>query len=318
MSGGTDGQPYALLHEEDPPPYTTANTDSISTQGLTSKDGVAGTYGTTPTAPHYGYADTPYQGSSGQVPAYSTVDPTPMYQPTSETDHIVEGGGFTSENSFSDMNVRNGFIRKVYLILMVQLLVTFAVVCLFVFSEPMCDFVQDNPGFYFASYAVFLVCFIALACCGDLRRKSPTNLILLALFTLSLSYMVGTISSFYETKSVLIALGICAGVCLSVSLFSIQTKYDFTSCAGVLFACCMCLFFFGFFCIIFRSEILQVVYAGLGAILFTLFLAYDTQLIIGNKRYAISPEEYIFAALNLYIDIVYIFLFILSLFGGKK
>ena len=35
-----------------------------------------------------------------------------------------------------------------------------------------------------------------------------------------------------------------------------------------------------------------------------------TQLIVGGKRYEIEEEEYIFGALNLYMDIVYLFLFI--------
>ena len=48
------------------------------------------------------------------------------------------------------------------------------------------------------------------------------------------------------------------------------------------------------------------------------FLAFDTQLLLGNKKYELSPEEYIYGALNLYIDIVYIFTFILSLFGGNR
>lgn len=42
----------------------------------------------------------------------------------------------------------------------------------------------------------------------------------------------------------------------------------------------------------------------------------DTQLILGGKhKYSISPEEYIFAALNLYLDIVTIFLLLLQLIG---
>lgn len=48
------------------------------------------------------------------------------------------------------------------------------------------------------------------------------------------------------------------------------------------------------------------------------FLAFDTQLLMGKKRYNISPEEYIFATLNIYLDVVYIFSFILQLFGMQK
>jgi FtsH-binding integral membrane protein len=58
------------------------------------------------------------------------------------------------------------------------------------------------------------------------------------------------------------------------------------------------------------------VYAALMALLFSAFLIYDTQQIMGGKKYSISPEEHIYASVQLYIDVVYIFLAILSL--GKR
>lgn len=48
------------------------------------------------------------------------------------------------------------------------------------------------------------------------------------------------------------------------------------------------------------------------------FLAVDTQLLLGNKQLSLSPEEYVFAALNLYTDIINIFLFILTIIGRAK
>lgn len=47
------------------------------------------------------------------------------------------------------------------------------------------------------------------------------------------------------------------------------------------------------------------------------FLAYDTQLVLGNRRYTISPEDYITGALQIYTDIVYIFTFVLQLLGNR-
>lgn len=44
----------------------------------------------------------------------------------------------------------------------------------------------------------------------------------------------------------------------------------------------------------------------------------DTQLLLGNKQLALSPEEYVFAALNLYTDIINIFLYILAIIGKAK
>lgn len=61
----------------------------------------------------------------------------------------------------------------------------------------------------------------------------------------------------------------------------------------------------------------HMVYAALGAICFTLFLAYDTQLVLGNRKHTISPEDYITGALQIYTDIVYIFTFVLQLVGSR-
>ena len=57
-------------------------------------------------------------------------------------------------------------------------------------------------------------------------------------------------------------------------------------------------------------------YGSLGALVFSLYIVYDTQLMMGGKhKYALSPEEDIFAALNLYIDFMQLFRFILILVG---
>ncbi|XP_019726823.1 glutamate receptor, ionotropic, N-methyl D-aspartate-associated protein 1a (glutamate binding) [Hippocampus comes] len=155
-------------------------------------------------------------------------------------------------------------------------------------------------------------------CCGDFRRKHPWNLVALSILTLSLSYMVGMIASFYDTDTVIMAVGITAVVCFTVVLFSLQSKYDFTSCRGVLFVCVIVLFLFSILCMFIRHKILHLVYASLGALLFTCFLAVDTQLLLGNKKLSLSPEEYIFAALNLYTDIINIFLYILAIVGRSR
>ncbi|XP_059396859.1 protein lifeguard 2-like isoform X1 [Carassius carassius] len=228
-------------------------------------------------------------------------------------------GEMLTEFSWDDQNIRRIFIRKVYSILMIQLSVTIAFVALFVFCEPVKYYIQTNPGWYWASYGVFFVTYLTLSCCRGPRRQFPWNLILLIIFTLSLSYMTGMLSSYYNTKSVIICLGITALVCLAITIFSFQTKIDITSYQGVLLVFCTVLFICGLvlaFTLPFGYvPWLHAVYAVLGAILFCMFLAFDTQMLMGKKQYTISPEEYIFATLSLYLDIVYIFSFILQLFG---
>lgn len=42
----------------------------------------------------------------------------------------------------------------------------------------------------------------------------------------------------------------------------------------------------------------------------------DVQMMVGGHyQYEIDPEEYIFAVLNIYVDIINLFIFILDLIG---
>ncbi|KAB0379152.1 hypothetical protein FD755_010730 [Muntiacus reevesi] len=189
--------------------------------------------------------------------------------------------------------------------------------CLWVLLELPASLLVDM-----ATCAVFFATYLTLACCSGPRRHFPWNLILLTIFTLSMAYLTGMLSSYYNTTSVLLCLSITALVCLSVTVFSFQTKFDFTSCQGVLFVLLMTLFFSGLILAILLPfqyvPWLHAVYAVLGAGVFTLFLAFDTQLLMGSRRHSLSPEEYIFGALNIYLDIIYIFTFFLQLFGTNR
>lgn len=66
-----------------------------------------------------------------------------------------------------------------FLVLTVQLSVTFAFVAAFTFFKGVKGFVQRNVWTYYVSYAVFFISLIVLSCCGDFRRKHPWNLVAL-------------------------------------------------------------------------------------------------------------------------------------------
>ena len=49
-----------------------------------------------------------------------------------------------------------------------------------------------------------------------------------------------------------------------------------------------------------------------------IYIIYDTQLIVGEKSEKFSIDDYIFAAVCLYIDIVRLFLYILRILAASK
>ena len=147
--------------------------------------------------------------------------------------------------------------------LTLQLSVTLSTVAVFTFVGEVKGFVRENVWTYYVSYAVFFVSLIVLSCCGDFRRKHPWNLVALvtpplprphvlgwggaparggwgwgvgsgsptqgslspqSILTVSLSYMVGMIASFYNTEAVIMAVGITTTVCFTVVIFSMQVR----------------------------------------------------------------------------------------------
>jgi len=229
------------------------------------------------------------------------------------------GGLLESADAFSDASIRRGFIRKVYSILSLQLLVTAAVAGLF-FIEPVQQYSRENPWLMIIAFIPIVVCLCVFSCCANVRRQYPGNLICLSIFTLAEGVLMGFAISVYEAKEVMMAIGITIIIVLGLTLFALQTKIDFTALGGILLVALLCLIMLGFFVLIFRdNKVLNIVYASLGAFIFGVYIVFDTQLMMGGKhKYALDPEEYIFASLNLYLDVINLFLYILQIIGSAN
>ncbi|CAE7221517.1 Faim2 [Symbiodinium microadriaticum] len=228
-------------------------------------------------------------------------------------------GGPAMLAGIRDVDVRMGFIRKVYGILGAQMVVTTIIASLItIYGEHL---VRYNPALVTSLMVVSMVMSIStmcvFICCPDTMRKSPTNYLLLLCFTVAESVMVGFICVQYTVQSVLVTLGITAALVLALSLFALQTTYDFTGFMPYLFAlvCSLCLF--GLVMSIFAWN---MIYAGLGAVIFSFYIIFDTQLIVGGKhnKFRFSIDDYCMAAINIYVDIIQLFLFLLQLLGDRR
>nr|DAD19638.1 TPA_asm: hypothetical protein HUJ06_021101 [Nelumbo nucifera] len=99
--------------------------------------------------------------------------------------------------------LRWAFIRKVYSILTIQLLLTIAVAAVVVSVHPIATFfVSSGPGF--ALYIVIIILpFIVLCPLYYYYQRHPVNLLLLGLFTVSLAFAVGLTCAFTSGKNLL-------------------------------------------------------------------------------------------------------------------
>ncbi len=80
-----------------------------------------------------------------------------------------------------------------------------------------------------------------------------------------MTYMLSMISAYHSISAVLIAIGITLFITVGVTLFAMQTKYDFTNCWLLMLCLTLALLGFGIACAItYRyAPILQAVYGGI-------------------------------------------------------
>jgi len=223
-------------------------------------------------------------------------------------------------NGVMEGEVRAGFIRKVYGILSAQLFLT-AVVA-FPIQQMDHTWIVQHSQYVQMAMMISLAAVIGVSCCcTQLARTVPYNYMFLLLVTVCEAVIVGFVSAMYTAQSVLMAVALTAGIFFGLTVYAMTTKTDFTGMGGYLTAAVMGMFMTSFLCMFFPySPMMQKLMGGFGAILFSCYIVYDTQLICGGKhaKHKFGVDDYVFAALNIYLDIINLFLYLLSLFGERR
>ncbi|KAK1242759.1 hypothetical protein MKX08_005571 [Trichoderma sp. CBMAI-0020] len=254
----------------------------------------------------------PAYGSTAAEASSSAHDPGLFAQPRSSDDNIPDDFKFGGSVAEATVDIRNQFVRKVYSILTVQLIATAALGSVSFFSDAYKNWIQSHPGLVWASLFGAMI-FMGLT---YWKRKSyPTNLLFLSLFTLTEAYSISVIVSFYNTRIVLSATIITAGIFVFLTAFASQSKYDFTSWMPYLFGALWGLVIFGFMAMFFPySSTGELIYGGLAALIFSGYILVDTQMIMRHHH----VEEEIAAAISLYLDIINLFLAILRILNSQS
>ncbi|KAM7255961.1 hypothetical protein ACFE04_011702 [Oxalis oulophora] len=214
--------------------------------------------------------------------------------------------------------LRWSFIRKVYSIICFQLLVTIAVAATVVTVKPISEFfVKTNGGL--ALWIILIITpFIVLCPLYYYHQRHPVNYILLLIFTVSLAFAVGLTCAFTAGKVILESVILTTVVVVSLTLYTFwaaRRGHDFSFLGPFLFGAVMVLIVFSLIQILFPlGRISIMVYGCLASIIFCGYIIYDTDNLI--KRY--TYDDYIWAAVSLYLDIINLFLSLLTLFRAAE
>ena len=148
-----------------------------------------------------------------------------------------------------------------------------------------------------------------------MKEKPMVNVILLFAFTfvtgIALVPLLSRVLSLPNGESIVAQALLMTTIVFGVmSFFAIKTTKDLANMGKMLFVSLIVIVIASLINLFLGNPLLQVMIAGAGAIIFSLYIAYDTQNII-RGRYD-SP---IMAAIALYLDVYNLFVSLLQILG---
>ncbi|CCH59679.1 hypothetical protein TBLA_0B08640 [Henningerozyma blattae CBS 6284] len=289
--------------------------------------------------PAYQATDPEAQGLNSQQPFMAPTNNT-NNSPFATSDDF----DYSTKIASCSPKVRKNFQAKVYTILSSQLLLTLSLGCATYKFETMKYFFQTHIGFFYLCMFVSLIaCFwIALSpnpddYLSDLQESTnqfdltSNNLpwyvlskrgqqILLGIFTLAEAYTLTTVTLMYDQQTVLSAILITTMVVLAVTMLAVSDRFQmcFETMNSIyywMYGAVWLLIAIGFSSFIFGwNSKMNLIYGWLGAIVFTIYLFVDTQLIFRK----VSLGDEIKCAMMLYLDIINLFLSILRILSNSS
>lgn len=214
-------------------------------------------------------------------------------------------GGFVANQS---ADVRADFIRKVYSLFFLSMLVTVGVGAWAAANISVID------GFLPMLMIAGIVCIIALV---FTQRVAGLNVALLYLYSAIQGAILGPLLAMYEARYPGLpaeAGWVTVAVFGSLTAYVFASKKDFSFLGGMLFIGLIALIVAGLVSFFVHAAWLSMVYSVVGVLIFSGYVLYDTSQIMLK----LGPQDTVIGAVTLYLDFVNLFLFILRLLSSRR
>jgi uncharacterized protein len=215
----------------------------------------------------------------------------------------------------------NSFVRGVYNWMALGLALTGVVAYLVATNEPVLRFVYQARFLFFIG-EIALVFFLA----ARIQRLQASTATALFMFyaalngaTLSFIFLVYTGSTIAST------FFICAATFFALSLYGWTTKRDLSGLGQFLFMGVIGILIASVVNLFMHSQGMQMIISYIGVLVFTGLTAYDTQKIKmmalsqpADLSAAVVRKGSIMGALQLYLDFILMFQYLLFILGGSR
>ncbi|XP_040364523.1 protein LIFEGUARD 2 [Rosa chinensis] len=205
------------------------------------------------------------------------------------------------------------FIRKVYAILTFQILLTIPIVATVYFNPAIAVFLIETWLGWFLKQTIIITSLAVLVAMVFCSKHHQLNYVLLGAFTICEALMVGVSCAFTSGTVGLEAVILTAVIFLSLTLYTFcaaRRGHDFNFLGPFLFASLLALLVFGVIQIFLPlGKTSHMIYGIVGILIFCGYIVHDTDELIKHYEY----DEYILAAIDLYLDLLNLFLRFLEL-----
>lgn len=184
-------------------------------------------------------------------------------------------------------------------------------------------FTIAQPGLYGAvaahPFITWLCSFIPLMMAQRSAREFPKNLVLTFLFTFITGMWLAPVlmtANTYAPGIVGQAATLTFAAFGALSLYALLSRRDFSAWGGFFMVGLVVLLVALIANIFFQSVATGLFLSGLGVFVMSGLLVFHTWRITRSGMY--GPDDYVPAAVNIYLDLLNMFMFILSLLGGGR
>jgi FtsH-binding integral membrane protein len=216
-----------------------------------------------------------------------------------------------------DARLQAAFLQQAFLWMFVGLLVTAGVAAIVQGNERLLSFANS---FYFLLLIGQLALVVAIS--AAIQRISATAALgLFFVYAASLGVTMGLIVSLYTTGSVATAFLSASAMFGAAAVYGAVTKRSLANLGGFLFMGLIGLLVAMVVNIFVGSSTVSFLISIVGVVLFTALTAYDVQRIQGGAIAAATgsmEKAAVIGALQLYLDFINLFLFMLRLLGGRN
>jgi FtsH-binding integral membrane protein len=206
---------------------------------------------------------------------------------------------------------RATLVRRTYLLVLAGVLVTMGGVAFGSTQPALLQWVAQHP------FLSFLAPFIPLMMAQSMRDRFPANIGLTLAFTFAMGVILAPLMLVMEARQPGV---IGQAALLTGSTFGVLTAYawlsrrDFSALGGFFITGLWVLLGTSLLNMFFRNATADLWIAGAGTFVFAGLLVFDTW----RLRNVYGPDDYVPAAVNIYLDLLNMFLFILRLLGGRR